>query len=189
MIGSLIGRVKKKARNYLIVDVNGVGYKVFVPYDLLSTATENFEINLFTHLYVREDKLALYGFKEEKELNLFESLLSVSGIGPKMALGILSQAKVEEIEAAVANADATLFQSVSGIGKKNAHRIIIDLQAKLGKLEDLDLAEFEAQREVIEALRSLGYTVKEARSALKEVDSKLPTEVQIREALRKLSVK
>ena len=189
MIGGISGKVIKKSRNYLIVDVNGVGYKVFVPVNTLSNTGERSQIYLFTHLYVREDVLALYGFENEKQLDLFKNLIGISGVGPKMAVGILSSAKVEEIETAVANGDASLFQSVYGIGKKNAHRIIVDLQSKLGSLAEIDLAGIEAQRDVIEALRLLGYTLKEAREALRGIDSKLPIEVQIKEALKKLSVK
>lgn len=189
MIGSITGEIKKRSRNFIVVDVSGLGYKVFVPYELLSKASEGSKITLFTHLHVREDALALYGFEEEMQRNLFENLISISGVGPKMAMGILSQAKVEEIEAAVVKADISFFQSVPGIGKKSAHRIIIDLQSKLGKLKDLDLSELEIQRDLVEALRSLGYTPREAQEALREVDRKLPTEVQIKEALKKLSLK
>lgn len=189
MIGRISGHVIKRSRNCLIVDVGGVGYKVFVPTGTLSRLAEGESIQLFTHLYVREDILALYGFESERELSLFENLISISGVGPKMALGILSSASVKEIEAAVVGGDASLFLSVSGIGKKNAHRIIIDLQAKLGGLKDLDLADWEAKREVLEALKSLGYTAKEVREVIRDVDSNLPLEVQIKEALKKLSVK
>ena len=187
MISQLHGKIIKRLPDSLIISTGPIGFRVFAPTGLLSKYDEGAEIELFTHLQVREDALKLYGFSDFEELTMFEMLISVSGIGPKIALGVLSSASVSEIKDAVSRGDLEVFTAVSGIGKKNAGRIILELRGKLGKISELDLAEFgkpEEVNEVIAALKNLGYSVNEARQALKLVDKNLSVEEKVREALK-----
>ncbi len=186
MIGALTGLVTHKFENRIIVQPNGVGYEVFVPPSSLSKISTGEEVDLFTHLYVREDIFTLYGFPTIEEIELFRLLISVSGVGPKTALGVLSSASSEDVKTAVAQADKSVFSAVSGIGKKTAGRIILELQSKLGELEELDLRREPQKEEAVEALRNLGYSKSEAVQALKDVDGQLPSEKQLQEALRNL---
>ncbi len=186
MIGALTGLVTHKFEDRIIVQPNGVGYEVFVPLSSLSKISTGEEVELFTHLYVREDIFALYGFSTIEGIELFRLLISVSGVGPKTALGVLSSATPEDIKTAVAQADKSVFSAVSGIGKKTSGRIILELQSKLGELEELDLRREPQKEEAVEALRNLGYSKSEAVQALKDVDGQLPSEEQLQEALRNL---
>ncbi len=186
MIGSIRGKLIKRLDSSLLVEVTGVGYLIQVPSNVFEKVKIEEELYLLTHHYVREDAQTLYGFLEEPQLKLFELLLGVSGIGPKMALSIVSAHAVEEIMAAVSNARTDLFQSVSGIGKKNAQRIIVDLQSKIGILEELDFVGDLATQEVVDALVSLGYQAKDIRSVLKHIDKSLTEEEQLKKALKEL---
>lgn len=166
-----------------------IGFRVRVPTSLLAKVNEGAEINLFTHLQVREDTLELYGFEGFESLTMFEMLISVSGIGPKTALGVLSAATVSEIKDAVVKSDLDLFTSISRIGKKNAGRIILELREKIGAVSDLDLAELGKPKEineVIAALKGLGYSITEARRALAMVDKNLSVKEKIKETLKVL---
>ncbi len=186
MIGSLHGTVSHKSENAIIVLVNGVGYTVVVPVSIISNYSVGEEVEIYTYLYVREDVFELYGFSDLEGMEIFKLLISVSGVGPKTAMGVLSQANPSEIKDAVAKADKTVFSAVSGIGKKTAGRIILELQSKIGELEELDLSKEPEKEETVEALRSLGYKKSEAIEALKDVDSSLTTEEQLQEALKNL---
>lgn len=183
MIGMLKGKVIISIDSSLIIDVNGVGYKVSVPKRLINSIDD---ITVYTHTHVREDLLELYGFESLEDLKLFELLISVSGVGCKSALGVLSLGKRGEIIKAIQNADATFFTSVPRLGKKNAQKIIIDLKNKLGGTEDIIL-ESAADTEVLDALQSFGFTEKEASIALRKIDNPdLTTTEKIKAALKVL---
>ena len=169
MIISLEGKVSFKGLRYVIVDVNGVGYKIFVGPETLRKITQNDgRIKIFTSLYVREDAMELYGFLSLAELELFETLNAVSGVGPRTALGVLGIAPVDTLKRAIAAGETSYLTKVSGIGRKTAERIIIELREKMGKgLEGSD--EFKHEEDALDALRSLGYSLREARDALQKV--------------------
>ncbi len=168
--------------------VGGVGYKVFVsPYTLGKLVGRVDDVLLHIYTQVREDILALYGFLDEEELNMFELLISVSGIGPKVGLSILSIANVNTIKTAIVNKDPSILTRVSGVGKKTAERVIVELQNKVDALGVEDQAGALVGQEALEALTALGYSVTEAREALKLV----PVEVsdvgaRVRQALKNL---
>ena len=166
MIGSLQGTVDYKDATYILVAVNGVGYKVLVPANVSINLGDT--IKLFTHTHVREDLLELYGFTDPADLKLFAYLISVSGVGCKTALGIFTVGNRKEIIQAITGNDVAFFTSVPRLGKKNAQKIIIELKNKLGGQEDLDLSqEGNESSEVIAALKTFGFSSIEARSALK----------------------
>jgi len=188
MISSLRGRIAAKGDSYFVVDVGGVGFKVFVA----SSSLDRFggvgqEISLFTHMHVRENELALYGFAGPEELQLFELLLGVSGIGPKVGLKIVSILSAETLRAAIATGDAAMLTRIPGIGKKIAERVMMDLKDKLGvSLEFVSYpALTNADAEVISALTSLGYSVTEAQAALRSLpQGDLQLEDKVRLALQ-----
>lgn len=189
MIGYLRGKVKSFNSKQLVIDVGGVGYQVFPSSEISKKQprTDN-EIEVYVHTHVREDQLNLFGFDSQEELDLFKMLITVSGVGPKTALSVLSVGNVNEIKNAVVMADVEFFNKVSGIGKKSAQRIIVDLKSKIGSIEELNLSgENEiANQEVIEALRGMGLQPKEAQEAVKTIDPELPIGERIRLALKQL---
>jgi Holliday junction DNA helicase RuvA len=173
------------------VEVGGVGYVARVPLFALTTLQEQAfgEISLFIHTSVREDALDLYGFPTEDELSFFKQLMSVSGIGPKTALGILNVSDVATLRRNIAAGDAAALTKVFGIGKKSAERIVVELRDKLAKEQTARGERIEGDdAEVIEALTALGYSLAEARGALKLVDSskKLGINERISAALKAL---
>lgn len=187
MIGCISGTIIHKDRDHLIVKTDGIGYEVFVPSRISSRVKEGQSVELFTHLYVREDTLTLYGFSDLGSLELFRYLISVSGVGPKTALDVLSSATVSEIKEAVSKAQTDIFSAVSGIGKKTAGRIILDLQAKLGAVKELDFKGEPKKEEALQALMNLGYKKSEAAQALRGIDADLPPEEQLKAALKNLA--
>lgn len=192
MIFSLRGKITLQTESYVIVEGNGVGYQVFVlPNFEIDPETE--EINLYTHLYVREDMLKLYGFLTLEELKLFELLITISGIGPKAAQGILSLANPKNIKMAIAQGDVSILTRVSGIGRKTAERVVLELRNKVEiDADELDKGgqTISADRDVIEALVGLGYRPAEAQVALKEIPSEVKSvEEKIRWVLKKVGKK
>lgn len=188
MIGYLRGQVIDRDGEAVIVEVGGVGYKVRV------AANKKFrfgadEVELYVHTYVKEDEISLYGFADKQSLRMFELLVGVSGVGPKMAMSVLARGDGEQIARAVAMADVDFFKSVSGIGKKNAQRIIVDLKSKLGDLEELDLSETEMADEVVEALVGMGYAKRQVVEVLRELEAGLSDEERIKGALKRLGRK
>ena len=176
MISKLTGAVAEKDSNYLIIEVGGIGYKVNVSPDVVAKAKEKEEISLFTYLAVRENSLDLYGFLEKGELVFFELLVSVSGIGPKGALGVLSQATPIQLETSITTGDCSILTKVSGIGEKTAERIILELKNKIGKISSLQGTASKTSNvdvETIEALLALGYSQRDAQEALREIGSKI----------------
>ena len=185
MISYLKGKIIYRDLKSVVVDVSGIGYKVFTSSQQLDSQIDHQnEIELFTYLAVRENALDLYGFSTKQELDFFELLLTVSGIGPKSAMTILSVASLQTLRQAIATNDSSHLIKVSGVGKKNADKIVLELKDKLHDfvadgtlhLEDTD---------ALEALRSLGYSEKESREALKKTTSK-DTESKIKEALKNI---
>lgn len=184
MISIIKGTIESNTEKYVIVDVNGIGYKVFISANTFKNLPKKGEnIKLYTHLHVREDAMELYGFLIQKELEFFEMLISISGIGPKGALNILSVASVDTIKKAIVNEESSILTKVSGIGKKTAEKIILELKNKISD----ELGEVGVDDEAIDALMSLGYKVKEAREIIKKVPKSIEgVENRVREALKLL---
>lgn len=183
MIGYLEGSVRSVRDNWCLVLTAGVGYKVYATKDTLARLAIDAPAAFWTHQAVREDALDLYGFHEEAELRFFELLLSVSGIGPKSALGILDIATVETLASAVQGGNASYLTNVSGIGKKTAEKIVLELKDKIGK--EVTAASFAGDVEALEAMRALGYSASEAREALRTVSPDITKGTErLREALR-----
>jgi holliday junction DNA helicase RuvA len=168
MIASLNGKLESINPDSVVVSVNGIGFFVYLPSNALSAlGLPGTEIRLFTHLHVREDILALYGFLTLAELKMFETLITVSGIGPKLGLALLAAMTVSQLSTAIAAGDASTLRQIPGIGKKTSERIILELKDKIGnELLYLSVApQIENNNEVIAALVSLGYSVSEAARA------------------------
>ncbi|MDD3285381.1 MAG: Holliday junction branch migration protein RuvA [Patescibacteria group bacterium] len=193
MLAYLKGRILAKSNNYLILEVNNVGYQVFVGEVFLSSLKTGEESELYISHQVREDASDLYGFRSLNELNLFSLLLSVSGVGPKSALGVLAIASPDDVREAVVRGDAALLTKVSGIGKKTAERLVLELKNKIGK--SLDGASLTADLpaglgDELDALMSLGYSLADARAALNGLDEALnDSGERVKAALKKLARK
>ncbi|MBU2632327.1 Holliday junction branch migration protein RuvA [Patescibacteria group bacterium] len=167
MIASLTGKVEYLERPYIVVNVNGIGYEVLASESVFTNLSIDQKIHIFTYTYVRDDALELFGFSERADLKLFESLISVSGVGPKTAVSIFSIGTGAQITEAIARADLQFFTKVPRLGKKNAQKIIIELKNKIGSKEELDLTEEDkkSHSEVEGALRGFGFSAKESREA------------------------
>lgn len=188
MIGSLRGNIISKTDKFVLVDVSGVGYKISVSPDTLSkTKKVGEELFLFVHMHVREDTLDLYGFLDSEELEFFEMLIGVSGIGPKGALAILGITSLETLRRAISSGDTSYLTKISGIGRKTAEKIVIELRDKMGA--SLGGENLQIELDALEALKSLGYSQTEARDALKKVPADVDTNTKIREALKILGGK
>lgn len=187
MIGRLTGIIDTHIHNPLIIDVHGVGYVVHVPERYVASIKPKGLHTLFIHSHIREDAFDLYGFATEQELKLFELLLTVSGIGPKTALGVTDRG-VEAVETAVRKSDVDFFTTIPRLGTKNAQKIIIELKSKLGSTAMLNLeGESGETKQVIDALASMGFDRHEIREAIKKFDTKdVTVEQKIRHALKLL---
>jgi holliday junction DNA helicase RuvA len=189
VISRLRGTVAGRTPDGLVVDVGGVGYLVAATPSVLRRAEGGGEVTVETYLHVREDALQLYGFAEPSERELFLHLLAVGGIGPKVALSVVSSAPAAELRRAIVLADPARFQAIPGIGKKTAERIVLELKEKLGgeevvALPSLPGAPTSAHVVARDALVELGYTVVEAETALARTNPELSAEERVREALR-----
>jgi Holliday junction DNA helicase RuvA len=174
MIYTLRGTPTILRKNFVVLEMGGVGYKVFVTEEVIKQLALNTEASLFVYHHVREDDECLYGFPTEAERTMFELLLSVSGVGPKSALGILNVAPVDKLRLAIHEGKAELLTRVSGIGRKIAERIIIELQTKVEMTEGgMNAAQVESDMDVESALMNLGYTKNSVRDALRQVDPTL----------------
>jgi Holliday junction DNA helicase RuvA len=183
VITQLRGKVVARRLDGVVLDVGGVGYLVQTTRRALSKAHGGGEVTLDTYLHVREDALQLYGFAESAERELFERLLSVAGVGPKVALAILSSSTPTELRRAIALEDTTRFVAIPGIGRKTAQRVVLELKEKLGPTEGV--GEPSGQELVArDALVELGYSVAEAERALAGTDPGLAPEERVRQALR-----
>ena len=171
----------------LVLDVNGVGYRLFATPAAVKKADGADEVVLETHLHVREDAMQLFGFADADERELFEQLLSVSGVGPKVALAIVSGYSPGELRRAIVREDDALFQSIPGIGKKTAQRVVLELKEKMAPLAAVEAPHLGAGDGHIvarDALVELGYSAAEAEQRLAAVDPDLPPAERVREALR-----
>jgi Holliday junction DNA helicase RuvA len=182
MISRLRGRAVARRAEGLVLDVGGVGYLVAATPSALRLADGADEVVVETYLHVREDSLQLYGFADAAERELFEHLLSVQGVGPKVALAIVSGSSPAELRRAIALADTARFEAIPGIGKKTAQRVVLELKEKLGSLEVVGHAPHVVARD---ALVELGYTVVDAERALAGVDETLSPEEQVRLVLKR----
>ncbi len=168
MIASLQGKLEALNATSATINVGGVGYQVFMPVPTLSILGElGSSVKVYTHLHVREDIMALYGFATPEELKLFETLITVSGIGPKLAMATISTMNVEQVTMAIASGNADLLRQVPGIGKKTAERIVLELKDKVEtELMTLPVSQLgQGNTDVVSALISLGYSVNEASRA------------------------
>lgn len=187
MIARLRGTVVHSESHHVVVDVSGVGYKVFATPATLATLIPGKETTLAVHTIVREDALDLYGFSNDTERRAFELLLSVSGIGPKSALAVLSLAGVQTLVSAISSGKASYLTGVSGIGKKTAEKIVLELKDKIGSL-GIAAHSADGDEDAYEALRAMGYSANEAREALKKVPDTIVGEgARLKAALRSLS--
>ncbi len=188
MIQHLSGTVLDISENVVILDVHGVGYKLSATAQTLQMLKTGSPTSLWTHLAVRETALDLYGFPSRSELSFFELLITISGIGPKTALGILNVASVETLRNAVFTENTAHLIKVSGVGKKNAEKIVLELRGKLdGEASDGASGRHD-DSDALEALTSLGYTSKEARDALKDIPQEIAgTGERVKQALKILS--
>jgi len=188
VIARLRGRAVAWGPDGLVLDVNGVGYRLLATPTAVRKAEGADEVTLETYLNVREDALQLFGFAEAAERELFELLLSVSGVGPKVALAIVSGYSPAELRRAIVREDDALFQSIPGIGKKTAQRVLLELREKIAPLADVSSpspAAGPADHLVArDALVELGYSVAEAEQRLADTDPELPAAERVRLALR-----
>jgi Holliday junction DNA helicase RuvA len=188
MIARLRGKPVGRTTDGLVLDVNGVGYLVAVTAAAARKADGAAEVVVETYLHVREDALQLYGFADAAERELFVQLLSVNGVGPKVALAIVSGSPAAELRRAIVLEDTARFVAIPGIGKKTAERIVLELKEKLGAVAEtaaLKTAVGATDMVARDALVELGYTVVEAERALAEVDPELPAEERVRLALKR----
>ena len=193
MIGSIRGKIILRTEKFLIVETGGVGYKINVSPDTLSKAKKaGDEIFIFIHTHVREDTLDLYGFLDWEELEFFEMLINVSGIGPKGALGVLGIAPVDTLKKAIASGDTSYLTRVSGIGRNTAEKIVLELKEKMaGKgISTMEAPELKEEADALDALIQLGYSQREAREALQKVPKEITgTEKRLKEVLKMLGKK
>lgn len=191
MIAYIKGKIKFKGENFVVVENGGIGYQIFIPAEQLLKVELGDAVEYFTHHHVREDAVQLFGFSSLDELKMFELLISISGIGPKTGLGVLSVAKIGDIKSAIINQDASILKKVSGIGAKTAERIILELKNKVAGIvgvgEIKTKEEMGADADAIDALISLGYGREQARDALKQVDAGLDIGERVKAALKLLA--
>lgn len=184
MIASVEGRVLAVQRDALVIGLGGLGVRVLAPADVLATSRAGETIFLYTHLHVREQELTLYGFDSQQDLELYQLLLGVPGVGPKLALAVLSALPADALRLAISQEQPGVLSRVPGIGKKTAEKIVLELKDRIGAVEDLPpglAALNEADAEVVDALTALGYSVVEAQRAVQG----LPRDVQdVEERLR-----
>jgi len=189
MIHSLSGELKQKRGRYLMIGIGGVEFRVMVPATSETKLPKiGDKIMVYTYLHIREGGADLYGFLTEEELSFFESLVSVSGIGPKSAVSILSVAPVEQLMAAVSRGEAELLQKTSGIGKKTAERIVLELKDRVvTDGDERTVGIMESDNDVYDALVNLGYSRRDAKNVLGKIDKSLTgTSDRLRDALQKI---
>ncbi len=191
MIAHVFGKVAEKFNGSLVVDVHGVGYEVSVATNDFDAVILDQEVKFYTYHHVREQAEELFGFSSLAAKKLFEMLITVQGVGPKAALAILSLGDAEQVRNAIANADSGFVQKATGVGKKTAERVVVDLSDKVGlpthygRTEAPLQTELNTSDEALEALMALGYTLADATKALENVDVNLPTSQRVTEALKK----
>lgn len=189
MIAHISGTIAEKFAGSIIVDVQGIGYEVAVPLGDYDTALLNEPVKFYTYHHVREQAEELFGFSTLAAKKLFELLITVQGVGPKAALAILSLGTAEQVRNAIANSDSGYITKASGVGKKTAERVVVDLADKVGLPTHYQQTsgvqiELNTNDEALEALMALGYTLADASKALEDIDPKLPTNERITKALQ-----
>lgn len=199
MIAYISGALVSAGENYIVIDNHGMGYRIFVSGKFLEhIPAYGTQIKIYTHMYIREDELTLYGFHSEEELSVFRILIGISGVGPKVAMAILTALTIQELQLAVISEDAKTISKANGVGAKGASRIILELKDKL-KMEDMmdaayeqsivqDTQDINAARDAILALVNLGYSSSEAALAVKKIGdtSQMDIESILKAALKKL---
>ena len=191
MIAHVFGKVAEKFNGSLVIDVHGVGYEVSVATNDFDAVILDQEVKFYTYHHVREQAEELFGFSSLAAKKLFEMLITVQGVGPKAALAILSLGDAEQVRNAIANADSSFVQKATGVGKKTAERVVVDLSDKVGlpthcgRTETPLQTELNTSDEALEALMALGYTLADATKALENVDVNLPTSQRVTEALKR----
>ncbi len=191
MIAHIFGKVAEKFNGSLVIDVHGVGYEVSVATNDFDAVILDQEVKFYTYHHVREQSEELFGFSSLAAKKLFEMLITVQGVGPKAALAILSLGDAEQVRNAIANADSSFVQKATGVGKKTAERVVVDLSDKVGlpthygRTEAPLQTELNTSDEALEALMALGYTLADATKALENVDANLPTAQRVTEALKR----
>lgn len=194
MISFLRGQIIHKANNYFILETNNIGYQIFASENFLNSVKAGEEKEIFTYHQIKEDASDLYGFNSVEDLELFEMLISVSGVGPKSALGVINIATSDDIKDSIIRGDANLLTKVSGIGKKTAERLVLELKNKVmrlggGKISPLN-SSISLGSDEIDALVSLGYSIAEARDALNNIDSEIQdSSLRVKAALKKMRIK
>ncbi len=180
MIASLTGKIIALTSDTVILEVQGIGFEIFISKSVLPTLELGQRLSLQTHLVVREDLLALYGFESSDEKQLFFQLLGVDGVGPKLALSIISNLSIDNIRRAVLNEQPEFFSRVPGVGKKTAQKILIHMQGKIvGGLEgEISHRSSQVEDQVLEALVGLGYSIVEAQSAIQSIPRDTPDTVE-----------
>jgi len=189
MIAHVSGEIVEKTNNSLIIDVGGIGYEVQVAAGDFESVKNGDHAKFYTHDHLRENAHDLFGFSQLAAKRLFEMLLSVSGVGPKMALAILSLGDIEATRSAIANADSAFVQRASGVGKRLAERITVDLRDKVGApgvITTLSSAAL-SNDDALDALLALGYGLQQASEVLQNIDSSLDTQARIKQALRNIA--
>lgn len=199
MIAYISGALVSAGENYIVIDNHGMGYRIFVSGKFLEhIPAYGTQIKIYTHMYIREDELTLYGFYSEEELSVFRILIGISGVGPKVAMAILTALTIQELQLAVISEDAKTISKANGVGTKGASRIILELKDKL-KMKDMmdaayeqsivqDTQDVNAVRDAILALVNLGYSNSEAALAVKKIGdtSQMDIEAILKAALKKL---
>lgn len=199
MIAYISGALVSAGENYIVIDNHGMGYRIFVSGKFLEhIPAYGTQIKIYTHMYIREDELTLYGFHSEEELSVFRILIGISGVGPKVAMAILTALTIQELQLAVISENTKTISKANGVGAKGASRIILELKDKL-KMEDMmdaayeqsivqDTQDLNAARDAILALVNLGYSNSEAALAVKKIGdtSQMDIESILKAALKKL---
>jgi len=187
MISYLLGKVLDKEPNSIVLDVNGVGYQIAITNSVANDTKINANLQLWTYLAVSEKALSLYGFGNKKELEMFKLLMTISGIGPKSAMSISNSASVTTLIDGISSGDAAYLSKISGISKKNAEKIILNLKDKINTSKAITPKTQNQNSVAIDALVTLGYSEREAREAIQGVEKGNNPEKMIRDALKNLS--
>ena len=190
MIGYIDGKVRALRSTYVVLLVGGIGYKLFSTKETLARSQVGSNASLWTHLAIREESHDLYGFTSEEELRFFELLLTVSGIGPKSALAVLDAVSIETLKSAVSQGRGEYLTKVSGIGRKTAEKIVLELKEKVGAAAESTSEALKGDIEALEALRALGYSTQQARETLRKVPAEFSnSNDRLREALKLLGTR
>ncbi len=182
MIASIQGPVIQIGVDFLVIDVGGIGFQVYVTVQLVNTVRRGEKVSLFTYLVVREDSLTLFGFQDQEEVGLFQQLIKVNGVGPRLALETLSTHSPDVIKRAVLNKQDEVFFQVSGIGRKTAQKIILSLEDRITFTDEMVISPETAviNAEVREVLTTLGYSVLEAQAAIQTIPEDAPLDLETR---------